>query len=367
MEQLDNSGKERKSKFLRTLISSVVIGASAIGGYFLVDYFVTKNKNEVNLLVDPVVIEKKIDEENKNNEVKIEDNLEDIVHEIQLDEKEYSFKDRYYEIFKDYNNQELKEIYKNVEQIKKLGISNKKLDLLVQYLPEISDASKKYGVPIYVLGGILLYVGDGTLKAYDKKTDCAGIYQIQRNTAKDLGLLINESVDYRFFPEFAINAAAKHLKWLNEVFGRWDLAILAYNQGERRVKQLMDELIAINYKDIRSINEIKYYDLKNNKLLLKKYEGFQKYGKNYLESILAMWELFLGNKDKLKSIKNRYYFYETTSSGFSLEEFSIIFQVPFEQLIAENPHIRKIDNISTGTIIRVPKEKYTINPMDYIK
>ena len=213
----------------------------------------------------------------------------------------------------------------------------------------------------------MLYVGDGTLKAYDKKTDCAGIYQIQRNTARELKLWMNESIDYRFFPEFAINAAAKHLKWLKDVFSRWDLAILAYNQGEKRVKQLMEELIAMNYHDVRSINELRYYDLKNNELLLKKYEGFQKYGKNYLESILASWELFLENKEKIKAIKTKYYFYETTRSDYTLEELSVIFQIPLEELIAENPQIRDINNIPTGALIRIPKEKYKMDPNYYIK
>lgn len=66
----------------------------------------------------------------------------------------------------------------------------------------------------------------------------AGIWQLSPNEAKKAGLSIGKkSQDERYNTELATDAAIKEFKRLYQMFGRWDLAIIAYNCGEGSLKR----------------------------------------------------------------------------------------------------------------------------------
>jgi len=68
----------------------------------------------------------------------------------------------------------------------------------------------------------------------------AGLWQFTRGTAQRYGLLVNAQIDERRDPELASRAAARLLRDLYEQFGRWGLALAAYNAGPARVQQALD-------------------------------------------------------------------------------------------------------------------------------
>ena len=62
-----------------------------------------------------------------------------------------------------------------------------------------------------------------------------GLWQFMPVTAKRFSLKIDEYVDERKDPVASTKAAIKYLKNLNGFFGKWYLAIMAYNAGEGRI------------------------------------------------------------------------------------------------------------------------------------
>ncbi|MEW6268550.1 MAG: lytic transglycosylase domain-containing protein [Thermodesulfobacteriota bacterium] len=67
-----------------------------------------------------------------------------------------------------------------------------------------------------------------------------GLWQFTRGTAQRYGLTVNSQVDERRDPERASRAAARMLRELYDQFGRWGLAIAAYNAGPGRVQQALE-------------------------------------------------------------------------------------------------------------------------------
>ncbi|MDE6451400.1 MAG: lytic transglycosylase domain-containing protein, partial [Odoribacter sp.] len=67
-----------------------------------------------------------------------------------------------------------------------------------------------------------------------------GIWQIMKNTAKELGLEVNSEVDERYHIEKSTQAAAKYLKKAYDKFGSWTLAAASYNAGSSMLTKQMN-------------------------------------------------------------------------------------------------------------------------------
>lgn len=65
----------------------------------------------------------------------------------------------------------------------------------------------------------------------------SGLWQFVKETAKEEGLLVDESIDERFDILKATRAALSHIKKLKEEFGDIFLAVAAYNAGRKKVKE----------------------------------------------------------------------------------------------------------------------------------
>ena len=108
----------------------------------------------------------------------------------------------------------------------------------------------------------------------DKKA--VGLWQFIPSTARLYGLRIDDYVDERKDPYKSTQAAIKYLDYLYSFFGKWYLAIMAYNAGEARVvegvvRAKVDKLCAQMGKKCK------------NNLTIKKYrqiiKDYQHYGK----------------------------------------------------------------------------------------
>lgn len=67
-----------------------------------------------------------------------------------------------------------------------------------------------------------------------------GVWQLMKNTAKELGLEINNEVDERYNIEKSTIAAAAYLKKAYEKFDSWTLAAASYNAGVSMISKQMN-------------------------------------------------------------------------------------------------------------------------------
>lgn len=86
-----------------------------------------------------------------------------------------------------------------------------------------------------------------------------GLWQFMRATAQRYDLTIDRYLDERRDPEKATDAALRHLEDLHESFGDWFLAAAAYNAGEKRVSDAIEEQNERSYFDLYLPRETRRY------------------------------------------------------------------------------------------------------------
>jgi membrane-bound lytic murein transglycosylase D len=67
----------------------------------------------------------------------------------------------------------------------------------------------------------------------------SGLWQFMPTTGQHLGLSIDSYLDERRDPYRSTEAAVKYLKKLHQRFGKWDLALAAYNCGPTRLSRVI--------------------------------------------------------------------------------------------------------------------------------
>ena len=86
-----------------------------------------------------------------------------------------------------------------------------------------------------------------------------GIWQFMPDTAKEIGLEVNENIDERYHLEKATEAACIYFLKAKEKFGNWTLVAAAYNAGGTGVKKQMDTQRVTNYYDLLLNDETSRY------------------------------------------------------------------------------------------------------------
>ncbi|HIQ51539.1 MAG TPA: LysM peptidoglycan-binding domain-containing protein [Nautiliaceae bacterium] len=253
-----------------------------------------------------------------------------------------------------------------------------------KYVPLIKDAILKSDVPHELLS---VAIAESYLSSFVKSHKKAmGLWQFMPATAKRFGLKIDEYVDERKDPIKSTKAAIRYLEYLHKFFGKWYLAIVAYNAGEARVVEAVvrvkvDKLceklgekckenikikryrqIIKNYQrkgkyafnDLyilyKNLNNLNYLEIKLNDLL-KFQKGLKRQylpreTRDYILKVIAM--SFLFNSDDFINYANTYLLNSGVLSelqrvyvprGTSLYYVSDILGVSYKKLRRDNMHL----------------------------
>ncbi|MDR2639748.1 MAG: transglycosylase SLT domain-containing protein [Helicobacteraceae bacterium] len=145
------------------------------------------------------------------------------------------------------------------------------------YRPLIKQKIAEAGLPPAI---VYMAMAESSFKPKAYSTaQAAGIWQFIAGTAKRYGLKVDSYVDERRDPIKSTDAAIRYLKDLHSQFGKWSLAIMAYNCGEGRLKKAITQAGTDNLEVIMSVNP------KTNK----PYLPFET--RHYLRKVLALASL----------------------------------------------------------------------------
>lgn len=110
---------------------------------------------------------------------------------------------------------------------------------------------RTYGVPEDFF---YLAVAESNLSNAISPVGAKGFWQFMASTAKAYDLEVSATVDERYHPEKAADAAARYLLQSFDRFGDWTLVAASYNMGAYGL-----------YKQLRAQDECNYYNLELNK------------------------------------------------------------------------------------------------------
>ena len=86
-----------------------------------------------------------------------------------------------------------------------------------------------------------------------------GVWQFMPDTAKEIGLEVNENIDERYHLEKATEAACAYFLKAKEKFGNWTLVAASYNAGGTGIKKQLDSQKVSNYYDLLLNEETSRY------------------------------------------------------------------------------------------------------------
>jgi hypothetical protein len=86
-----------------------------------------------------------------------------------------------------------------------------------------------------------------------------GIWQFMPDTAREIGLEVNENIDERYHLEKSTEAACNYFLKAKEKFGNWTLTAAAYNAGSTGIQKQLELQKVSNYYDLLLNEETSRY------------------------------------------------------------------------------------------------------------
>jgi membrane-bound lytic murein transglycosylase D len=118
------------------------------------------------------------------------------------------------------------------------------------FMPMVRKIFRQEGLPEEL--AYLAVIESGFNPFATSSANAAGIWQFIPSTGRRFGLRIDDYIDERRDPYKSTIAAAKYLKTLYNMFGSWELAIAAYNCGEKCVAKRLESSSATSFSEIKN-------------------------------------------------------------------------------------------------------------------
>jgi membrane-bound lytic murein transglycosylase D len=118
------------------------------------------------------------------------------------------------------------------------------------FMPMVRKIFRQEGLPEEL--AYLAVVESGFNPFATSPANAAGIWQFIPSTGRRFGLRIDDYIDERRDPYKSTIAAAKYLKTLYNMFGSWELAIAAYNCGEKCIAKRLESSSATSFSEIKN-------------------------------------------------------------------------------------------------------------------
>lgn len=125
-----------------------------------------------------------------------------------------------------------------------------------KYFPIIEPILKQNGIPNDFK---YLAVIESGLQNAISPSGAKGFWQIMKATGREYGLEVNENVDERYHLEKSTKVACKYLKESKQRFGSWTLAAAAYNAGNKRISDRLEQQKVDDYYDLLLNSETARY------------------------------------------------------------------------------------------------------------
>lgn len=120
----------------------------------------------------------------------------------------------------------------------------------------IEPILQKYGIPDDFK--YLAVIESGLINAVSP-AGARGVWQFMPETAKEIGMEVNEGVDERYHLEKSTEAACKYLLVAKKKFGTWTLAAASYNGGMTGVNRQIEMQKVSDYYDLLLTEETSRY------------------------------------------------------------------------------------------------------------
>ncbi|WP_176956102.1 lytic transglycosylase domain-containing protein [Catalinimonas alkaloidigena] len=105
-----------------------------------------------------------------------------------------------------------------------------------RWFPQITPILRQYGLPEDLKYVVAV---ESNFENVVSPVGAVGFWQLMEETAKELGLEVNNEVDERYHPLKATDAAARYFLFLRNYFGSYANALAAYNAGMGRIERAM--------------------------------------------------------------------------------------------------------------------------------
>lgn len=125
-----------------------------------------------------------------------------------------------------------------------------------RWFPLIEPILARHGIPEDFK---YLAVIESGLSNAVSPSGATGFWQFLKGTAKDYGLEVDKTVDERYHVEKSTEAACEYLKDSYEKFNDWALVAAAYNGGNRRISEELEEQKADSYYELLLSEETSRY------------------------------------------------------------------------------------------------------------
>jgi hypothetical protein len=125
-----------------------------------------------------------------------------------------------------------------------------------RWFPVIEPVLAEHGIPDDFK--YLTVIESGLVNAVSP-SGAVGFWQFLKGTAKDYGLEVDKDVDERYHVQKSTEAACRYFMDSYKKFGDWTLVAAAYNAGNRRIAEALDEQKADSYYDLLLSDETSRY------------------------------------------------------------------------------------------------------------